>query len=120
MPWGDLVTDPVQLIVTVAATITALTVLLAAGRKTFLFLHRVGHFLDDWQGEPERPGVPRRPGVMEQLGDHSQRLKVVEDRSAQLTPNGGNHLLDKVNEIDRKLTEHVDMHTPPRGIDPVQ
>jgi len=31
-------------------------------------------FLDDWQGEPPRPGVPARPGVMERLAQTDAHL----------------------------------------------
>ncbi|WP_284984315.1 hypothetical protein [Arthrobacter sp. efr-133-TYG-118] len=37
--------------------------------------HRIGNFLDDWEGRAARPGVDREPGVME-------RLKVLEDTQA--------------------------------------
>lgn len=50
---------------------------------------RFQHFLDDWFGEGARPGFPGRPGIPE-------RLAAVEERTAQLTPNGGSHLADKI------------------------
>lgn len=36
-------------------------------------LSQLGHFLADWNGEPERPGVEHRPGVMEQLSEPHRR-----------------------------------------------
>ncbi len=32
-------------------------------------LRAITNFLDDWNGEPERPGVPGRVGVLEQIAD---------------------------------------------------
>lgn len=32
-------------------------------------LRAITNFLDDWNGEPERPGVPGRAGVLEQIAD---------------------------------------------------
>lgn len=58
----------------------ALAAIGVVGRKLWRIFRRIDHFMDDWFGEPARPGVAARPGVME-------RLCSVE---RQLTPNGGN------------------------------
>jgi hypothetical protein len=55
---------------------------------------RFAHFLDDWFGEQVRPGFPGRPGIPE-------RLARVEERTRQLTPNGGSHLADKIAHLVR-------------------
>lgn len=55
---------------TVGEVITALFALgaLLGGTKWLgPILRDVTHFLRDWAGEPERPGVPAKPGVMEQI-----------------------------------------------------
>lgn len=57
-------------------------------------------FLEDWNGQPARPGVQARPGVME-------RLAVVEDDTAQLRRNGGANLADKIEAI---ATDQVAKH----------
>lgn len=101
-----------QMVVTVAATVAALFGLVAAIGRVAKFVARVVRFLDDWQGEDARDGFERRPGVLE-------RLATVEQRTAQLTPNGGAHMADRLERIERKLTEHIDLHTPPGGIPPV-
>lgn len=53
----------------------------------------VANLADDWNGEPDRPGVPGRPGVL-------QRLARIE---AELTLNGGRSLKDAVVRIDDRL-----------------
>lgn len=47
--------------------ILGLASLLAVTVKVWRGVRRVSHFLDDWFGEPQRPGVPARPGVMERI-----------------------------------------------------
>jgi hypothetical protein len=61
-------------------------------------LRKISDFLDDWRGEPPRPGYPGRPGVPE-------RLARIE---AQLWPNGGSSLHDKVNQIRRQVVDEPD------------
>lgn len=39
---------------------------------------RLSSFLDDWFGEPARPGFPRRPGVPERLEIVEQKLEAIE------------------------------------------
>lgn len=58
-------------------------------------LHKLRDFLDDWGGEPERPGVPGRLGVM-------SRLDRIE---AQLRPNGGSTLRDAVTRIEHAIND---------------
>ena len=62
--------------------------------------HRVNQFIDDWQGEPARPGVPERPGVMERVSRIEERLSRVEH---ELHPNSGNSLRDALDEANRRL-----------------
>jgi hypothetical protein len=61
-------------------------------------IRRVVHLVDDLTGEPERPGVPGRPGVME-------RLHQLDARTAELSPNGGESIKDRVTRIDTRMTE---------------
>ncbi|MEU1883442.1 hypothetical protein ABZ470_39565 [Streptosporangium sp. NPDC020072] len=60
-----------------------------AARKT----RRLTHFLDDWQGEPARPGVEARPGIPE-------RLQKIE---SELRRNSGTSLRDVVDRLERGL-----------------
>lgn len=70
-------------------------------------LRRLGEFLDDWHGEPSRPGVPARPGVMTRLANLEQDVKSVDRRVAdvehELHPNSGASLRDAVDRIDSRI-----------------
>lgn len=56
---------------------------------------RALRFFDDWDGEPERPGVsPARLGVLARL---SMVEKQITDILAETKPNGGTSLRDAVN-----------------------
>jgi hypothetical protein len=52
---------------------------------------RTQQFLEDWFGEPERPGQKARPGAMARL--------------AQLETNGGTSMRDAIARIERKVTD---------------
>lgn len=58
-------------------------------------------FLDDWNGEPDRPGVPGRRGVLERL----ERLDY------QVHPNSGTSLRDQVDRTHDLLVSHIDDDT---------
>lgn len=92
----------------VSATVVASGGIITGVRCVRRLTKRVRLFLDDWAGEEARPGVDATPGVMEQLktlnttmGDFDARLHGVE---AQLSPNGGSSLHDRVTAIERKLS----------------
>lgn len=77
----------------IAAVFTAIR---SGGRKA----KKIDDFLEDWYGEPERPGVPARPGVMERLAMHGADIATIK---GELTTNGGKSLKDKVNSTDARL-----------------
>ncbi|MFI0934558.1 hypothetical protein ACH4RG_22910 [Streptomyces sp. NPDC021019] len=54
---------------------------------------RVDQFMDDWYGQPDRPGVAARPGVMERLGGIEQ----------ELYPDEGGSLRDAVDQVNRRM-----------------
>ncbi|WP_413808095.1 hypothetical protein [Streptomyces sp. OE57] len=68
---------------------------------------RVDEFIDDWQGEPSRPGVPARPGVMERMVGLEGRMGVLEEGLArvmhELYPNSGESLRDAVDLANARL-----------------
>lgn len=93
----------------------AAVVITAAGlviKRVAPGVRRIVHLTDDLIGEPDRPGVPGRPGVME-------RLHQLDERTAELHPNGGGSIKDQVTRIDRRMTEMsgrlraVEQHTCP-------
>jgi len=90
-------------------------------------------FFDDWRGAPARPGVPKRLGVMErtanieqaqqenraEMGRQSVQLRALDMGQlevlrrvglveAQVHPNGGGSLADKVNVIADAVTSQAD------------
>lgn len=95
--------DPQWLTALTALLVAAAGCVLFVGRRLWHMITRVLRFLDDWNGEPPRPGQPARPGVM-------ARLQVVEDTMAKVLaetrPNGGFSLRDDVSRIEAGLTEH--------------
>lgn len=111
-------------IITLAAIITAITVLIVAFRKTSKFVKRIVHFFDDYFGEEERPGVERRPGMSERLTKMEGCLEKVDSRfnvieykieniDSELKPNHGSSLRDAINRIEERLG-HVEKRS---GID---
>ncbi|MFD9903944.1 hypothetical protein [Streptomyces sp. NPDC059063] len=90
------------------------------------FAGRVDHLIDDWRGEPARPGVTARLGVMEriagieeQVGELDRRLQGVEH---ELHPNEGASLRDAVDlancRLERlaRLLPDSDGNCPPPGM----
>ena len=65
---------------------------------------KVLNFLDDWNGEPARPGVPERLGVMARL----------DEMHHELHPNHGSSLADAVNRTEAALKEHIANCPPPQ------
>jgi hypothetical protein len=61
---------------------------------------RAEQFMDDWYGEPARPGVPERPSMMERVSGIEARLGRVEH---ELHPNDGASLRDAVDRTNRRL-----------------
>lgn len=58
----------------VIAALATLGVVVGFFKKVVPLLRRLGNLLDDWNGEPARPGVPERKGVMERLEDQDTVL----------------------------------------------
>lgn len=82
------------------AAAVAIGVIWRALRTLHPIMLDVVQFLEDWRGEPERPGVSARPGVMARLGE-------MESRTAELRPNGGGSIKDAITRIDQR-SERLD------------
>lgn len=67
-------------------------------------LRKTSDFLDDWQGEPARPGVAARRGVVERISDLETTQAHI---NAQMNTNGGLSLRDQTNRIEKTLNEHI-------------
>lgn len=66
-----------------------------AGRWVYRILAGTLRFLDDWRGEPARPGVAARPGVLARLQTVEH---LVTEVHGELYPNGGGSLRDIVHQ----------------------
>ena len=92
--------DPNQILATVAATVTAITIIFVAIKKTTAVVKRFIHFLDDYFGEEERPGFPGRPGMQERLRHMEEEMKTI---SYEMKPNSGSSIKDAINRIEKRL-----------------
>lgn len=92
-----------------AAVVAAVSALGAGIAKVWPAITRLTRFLDDIQGEPERPGSPARPGWGERLLSIEQRLTRVEDKTdrvrAQTENSHNTNLRDDLDQIDAKVTD---------------
>jgi hypothetical protein len=86
----------------------------------------IEHFLEDWNGEPERPGVPGRPGMMERVANietsqtasatHQSKADaffekygpIIDKLDHEMHPNSGSSLADAVNRTEKKLDDHIE------------
>ncbi|MFI1956129.1 hypothetical protein ACH437_30545 [Streptomyces xinghaiensis] len=86
------------------------------------FGRRVNEFIDDWRGEPARPGVPPRPGVMERMGRLEERMGGVEGDlqriKHELYPDSGASLRDAVDLANRRLALLCPETCAPGGPEP--
>lgn len=84
----------------------AVTLFWKAGAFVMGIYRRVQDFLDDWNGEPARPGVPARPGFPD-------RIAAIEADTAftktELKTNHGTSLRDAVNRMEKHLVDHMEI-----------
>lgn len=80
-------------IIIAGAVTAALMGLFKAFKAIAGLVRRVTHFLDDYLGTEERPGVPARAGL-------SERLASIEH---ELHPNSGTSMRDSIDRIESRL-----------------
>jgi len=94
--------DPAWIVAAVALATAVIGCLAWCARQAWRILVRTTQFLDDYFGEPGRPGVPSRPGVM-------ARLQAVEASIAHVvaetSPNHGKSLRDIVHRTAEDVAE---------------
>ena len=116
-----------ETIIMIATLLGAITAIILFAGKLVKFIKKVVHFLDDFIGEEERPGQERRPGLSERLskmedcmGTVKEQMNSIKDDveaiKIEMHPNSGTTIRDSLNRIetkvqilDEKLIEHVEM-----------
>jgi hypothetical protein len=91
----------------------------------------IEHFLEDWNGEPARPGVPARPGMMQRVANiessqvttatHQTKADaffekygpIIDKLDHEMHPNSGSSLADAVNRTEASLKLHIEACPPP-------
>lgn len=85
-------------VISVAPWLGAIVVCVFFGIKIGRFLaplfREIRNFLDDWNGEPPRPGVKGRDGVMARLGAIEHEVR----------PNTGSSMKDGVGRLENNLS----------------
>lgn len=85
----------------------------------------IEHFLEDWNGEPSRPGVPERPGMMQRVGNiEASQTKadvffekygpIIDKLEHEMHPNSGTSLADAVNRTEKALKTHIESCPAPQ------
>lgn len=93
----------VQVASVIVLTVAALAALGKGFRWLFTFFAKINQFLDDWLGEPERPGIaPKRPGLMERVANLEASAKIVEQ---QVQSNGGTSMKDQLERIEERVNQ---------------
>ena len=91
-----------ELLMMLAATVTAIGVIIVGVYKATKLVKRFIHFLDDYFGEEKRPGFDGRPGMQERMRIIEQELKCV---SYEMRPNSGTSIKDAINRIEKRLEQ---------------
>ena len=84
----------------IAASVSAITVIIIGFYKVSIITKRFIHFLDDYFGEEERPGFAGRPGMQERLRCLEEEVKTI---SYEMKPNSGSSIKDAINRIELRL-----------------
>ena len=111
----------------VATLLGAITAIILFAGKLVKFIKKVIHFLDDFIGEEERPGMPARPGLSERIskmeecmgsvkGQMSEIKEDIDEIKIEMRPNSGTTIRDslnrievKVHQLEDKMIDHINM-----------
>lgn len=115
----------VEILITAAAILAAVTGIIVFSRKLGGVIKKIVHFLDDFNGEEERPGVPARLGISARISQLEECMSSSRDKmeemnkrlifiEKELHPNHGSSMRDKVdsivsrlNDVEEKIIDHV-------------
>lgn len=89
----------------VIGIITIIGTLITVGRWTYRQFKSLECLLEDWHGEPARPGVPERLGVMERLDSIEKKVNSAAFNSR---PNHGTSAYDEHTRLLNKIIERID------------
>jgi hypothetical protein len=95
-----------------AAVVAAVGLLWRPVRSIARLFRALGHFLEDWNGTPARPGH-------DQVLPFPERMRLVEDTVGEIRkevfPNGGASLRDAVTEVRDRVAAITPNPRPPSG-----
>lgn len=84
-----------------AAAVATFALLGVIARLLWRLGRGLGQMLEDWRGQPARPGVPAKPGVMERLAQVEENLT---DIRHEVKPNSGLSMRDDISRIHQATT----------------
>jgi hypothetical protein len=88
----------------IVGIITIIGSVLAAGRWVYRQFKSIECLLEDWHGEPARPGVPGRLGVMERLDSIEKKVNSAAFNSR---PNHGTSAFDEHTRLLNLILERI-------------
>lgn len=88
----------------IVGLITILGALIASARWAYRQVCSLQDLLEDWHGEPARPGVPGRLGVMERL---NRIEKTVNSAAFNSQPNHGTSAYDEHTRLLKEILERI-------------
>ena len=89
----------------VVGLITILGTLITLGKWSYRQFKAIDSLLEDWNGEPSRPGVPGRLGVMERLDSIEKKVNSAAFNSR---PNHGTSAYDEHTRLLNEILERID------------
>jgi len=113
--------ETTELLILIASTLSALTVIVIFGSKIFKVFRKFVRFLDDFNGTEERPGVDRHPGFPERIKNLEEcissmsikmdKFDIMADTieiklnsiEKELHPNHGTSMRDAVDKIQLRF-----------------
>jgi hypothetical protein len=88
----------------IVGLITITATIIAVGRWTYRQFKSLESLLEDWHGEPARPGVPGRLGVMERLDSIEKKVNSAAFNSQ---PNHGTSAFDEHTRLLNQILERI-------------
>lgn len=89
----------------VLAIVSIISILAGFARWLYRQFKSLDALLDDWHGEPNRPGVPGRLGVMERLDNIEKKVNAAAFNSR---PNHGTSAFDEHTRLLKEILERID------------